>query len=118
MKWLAIVVLCVACNKQAEDAPPPSNNDSVVPDAELKRGQDACNAYLAKACACGETVPAAKDACAKASALPEALKMATEVTMSKDSNPKDVKQAAMTIRATIKSCIEQTAQLPALGCPP
>jgi hypothetical protein len=43
--------------------------------------------------------------------------MGTEMTMSTDSTTKDVKQAAMTVRKTIAECIQQTAQLPTLGCP-
>ncbi len=115
---LIVLALCTACSKKTEQAPPPATTEPAIPEAEIKRGQDACNGYVAKLCACAETVPAAKDKCELAKSLPEAITVATGVTMSKDSSTKDVKQAAASIRATIKSCIEQTAQLPALGCPP
>ena len=118
MKWLCVLALVVACKKRSEDAPPPPpNNAPAIPEAELKRGQDACNAYLQKACACAETVPAAKEKCTQAQAFPEVVRMGTELTMSTDSTTKDVKQAALTIRKTIAECIQQTAQLPTLGCP-
>ena len=75
-------------------------------------------ATSAKVCACAETVPAAQDTCALARALPEAIEVAMQVTLSKDSSRVDVKQAAASIRQTVASCIEQTAGLAALGCPP
>jgi hypothetical protein len=118
MKWLCVLVLVVGC-KKAEKAPPPTNtnNDPAIPAAELKRGEDACNALVKQACACAETVPAAQAQCDSAKAFPEVVRMGTELTMSTDSSGKDVKQAVQTIRKTISECIQQTAQLPTLGCP-
>ena len=116
MKWLVILALVAGC-KKTQDAPPePVNNEPPIPAAELERGEDACAAYIEKACKCAETVPAAKAKCEAAQAFPAVLKMSTELTMSKDSNAKDVKQAAMTIRKTVAECIQETAQLPTLGC--
>ena len=120
MKWVVILVLALGgCSKRkSEEAPPPpTNNDPAIPAEELKRGQDACQAYLDKACKCAETVPAAKDKCEAAKAFPEVVRMGTELTMSTDSSKKDVKQAAMTIRKTISECIQEEQKLPALGCP-
>ncbi|HLL21746.1 MAG TPA: hypothetical protein VK427_06430 [Kofleriaceae bacterium] len=118
MKWLCILALAVGCKKSQEAPPPPPNNAPAIPAPEMKRGEHACNTYIAKACTCAETVPAAKAKCTQAQAFPEVLRMGAELTMSTDSEPKDVKQATGTIRKTIAECIEQTAQLPALGCPP
>lgn len=118
VRWLAVLALVAACKKAEEAPPPPTNNEPAIPAAELERGEEACNTFVQKACACGETVPAAKPKCEAAKAFTETVKMGTELTMSKDSSAKDVKQAALTIRKTIAECIEETAQLPALGCPP
>ena len=118
MKWLLVLALVAGCKKKSEEAPPPpTNNEPAIPAAELKRGQDACQAYLDKACKCAETVPAAKDKCEAAKAYPDVVRMGSELTMSTDSSKKDVKQAAMTIRKTIEECINETAKLPTLGCP-
>lgn len=118
MKLLVAFVLVAGCAKKQDEAPPPpANNEPAIPAAELKRGEDACNAYLTTACKCAETIPAAKDRCGEATAFLEVVRMGTELTMSKDSEAKDVKQAAQTVRKTIASCIGGTAQLPALGCP-
>ena len=116
MKWLLAIALVAGACKKKEAAPPPPNNEPPIPAAELKRGEDACKGYVTKVCACAETTPAAKEKCTLAQSYPEVLRMAGELTMSKDSSPKDVKQGAMTVRKTIAECIEQTAQLPALGC--
>ena len=111
------LVLGAGCSKKQEQAPPPANNAPAIPEAELARGRDACKAYVDKACACAATIEAAKVKCEEAKAVPDVLKMGTEMTMSTDSTSKDVKQAAMTVRKTIAECIQQTAQLPTLGCP-
>jgi hypothetical protein len=117
MRWLCVLALVAACSKKKDEAPPPTNNPPAIPADELKRGQDACKAYVEKACACAATVEAAKAKCEEAKAWPDVVKMGTEMTMSTDSTTKDVKQAAMTVRKTIAECIQQTAQLPTLGCP-
>ncbi|MDQ3341396.1 MAG: hypothetical protein M4D80_40085 [Myxococcota bacterium] len=116
MKWLLVLALVAGCKKKAAEPPPPVNNEPPIPAAELQRGEDACKAYIDKACKCAETVPAAKPKCDAAQAFPAVLKMSTELTMSKDSVAKDVKQGAMTIRKTVAECIQETAQLPTLGC--
>ena len=118
MKWLVVLAFVAGCKKKADEAPPgPVNNEPAIPAAELKRGEEACEAYMAKACKCAETVPAAKEKCDAAKAFPDVVRMGTELTMSTDSSKKDVKQAAMTIRKTIEQCINETAKLPTLGCP-
>ena len=116
MRWLVIAALLAGCSKKQDEPPPPPNNPPAIPAEELKRGEDACKGYVEKVCACAETVVAAKEKCQLARSFPEVLRMAGELTMSKDSSPTDVKQAAMTLRKTIAECIEQTAQLPTLGC--
>ena len=111
----ACLALAAGCKKQAAEGPPPDLDTAPpLPGPELKRGQDACKAYVAMVCAC--TAPGATEACALAKALPDALAVATEISMSQDSKKRDVLQANDSARKTIKSCIEHTAKLPALGC--
>ena len=103
-----------ACKKQEEPAPAVTRTG--VGAAELARGQDACNAYVAQVCACAQAVPAAQQPCALAKALPEALDVAVSVSAHPDTERKDAVQSAAAIRKTIARCIEQTAKLPELGC--
>ncbi|MBA3452577.1 MAG: hypothetical protein H0T42_05700 [Deltaproteobacteria bacterium] len=123
MTRAALVLACLApiafgagCKKKAVDPGPPADLDTAppLPGPELKRGQDACQAYVAAVCAC--TAPAAAEACSLAKALPDALQVATEISVSPDSRKRDVLQANDSARKTIASCIEHTAKLPALGC--
>jgi hypothetical protein len=119
MSRAAVLLACLAlgggCKKKAAEGPPPDLDTAPpLPAPELKRGQDACKAYVASVCAC--TAPAAAEACALAKALPEALQVATEISMSTDSKKLDVLQANDSARKTIKSCIEHTAKLPSIGC--
>jgi hypothetical protein len=85
-----------------------------VPAAELQRGKDACTDYVEKVCAC--TTPAAQDACKLAKALPDALQVGVEISISPDSDKRAVLHANDSIRKTIKECIEKAASLPSLGC--
>ena len=118
----AVLLACLAtlslgggCKKKAaEGTPPDLDTAPPLPAPELKRGQDACKAYVASVCAC--TAPAAAEACALAKALPEALQVATEISSSSDSKKLDVLQANDIARKTIKSCIEYIAKLPSIGC--
>jgi hypothetical protein len=109
-------VVAVAGCKQPAD-PPPASELPVMPASEIKRGQDACGAYVTKACACAETVPAMKQACALASALPDAIQVSLGVATNPESSKRDVLQAHDSVRKIVKECIEEIAKLPAAGCP-
>ena len=115
MPWLLALLFVMGCSKKEQSAgPPPEDKPPRIPETELKRGQDACGAYVAKICAC--TVPDAARQCGLAKALPDAITTGLEVAMHPESTRRDVLQANDVIRKTMKECIEQTAKLPALGC--
>jgi hypothetical protein len=115
MKWVDLVLglALVACSKSA--VPPPPKELPPLPAVEVQRGQDACAAYVAKVCACAS--PAAKQACPLAKALPEALKLALDTAANPATDRDNAMRAQVNVRETAKECIEQTAKLPALGCP-
>lgn len=113
MRWLVALLLVAACKKQ-EAVPVDTDTAPPIPAAELKRGQDACTAYVTQVCAC--TTDAAKKACPLAKALPEAVDVGMQVATSPDSKRREVLQANDSIRKTFKECIEQAAKLPQLGC--
>jgi hypothetical protein len=121
MKWLWILILCAGCKKQADAPPgPPASSVPVVPASEVKRGQDACKAYVDKVCACAEAMPARPaltEACSHARALPEAMQVELEVAANAESARHDVLQINDSVRKIVKECIEETAKLPAAGCP-
>jgi hypothetical protein len=117
VKWLLIVIACAGC-KQSSDGPAPSGHEvPAIPAIEIKRGQDACKAYVDKVCGCAETTPAMKQPCSLARALPEAMQVSLDVAASADSMRRDVRQANASVRSITKKCIEATARLPAAGCP-
>jgi hypothetical protein len=111
---LLVLVLAAACKKEQPATPPPDDRPAPIPPTELKRGQDACKAYVDKVCAC--TAPDAPKACALAKALPDAIATALEVAQNPESARMDVLQSNDIVRKTMKECIEQIAKLPALGC--
>jgi hypothetical protein len=49
-------------------------------------------------------------------ALPEALRVAREVSLTANSTGKDIAQAEDSARKTIRGCFENLAKLPAFGC--
>ena len=109
-----LFVVLAACKKQEAPPAPAPDQNPMIPQVELKRGTDACHDYVTKVCAC--TAPAAKDACALAKALPDAIEVGLQVAANPDSERMSVLQANDSIRKTIKQCIEQVGKLPTIGC--
>ena len=116
MKHLLVLLVVSACNQQP-DAPPAAPAPEAMPAAEVKRGLDACQAYVTKVCACAEKLPAMKQPCALARALPDAMTVAVDVAANPESSRRDSRQSAGSVRSIVKNCIEETARLPAAGCP-
>lgn len=114
LRWLLVLVACAACKKEQAAQPPPDDRPPPIPATEIKRGEDACQAYVAKVCAC--TAPDAPRQCGLARALPDAIATALEVARNTESTRRDVVQSNDVIRKTMKECIEQLAKLPSLGC--
>jgi hypothetical protein len=110
--FLALLVVA-ACSKEKADPPP--EPPPLLPATELQRASEACKTYVEKVCACD--VPAAKEECKLARGLPDAVDLAKRLANNPKADPVDAKQAASSVRKTVKQCVESTAKLPALGCP-
>ncbi len=119
MRYLLVgLALVTACKKQeAAPAPEPENRPPPLPEAEIKRNEDACKAYVTAVCDCAKTVPAVVQECDLARSLPEALRVAGEVGMSADSTRLDIAHARDMMRKTVAHCIEQSNKLKDAGCP-
>ena len=113
---LAALVATGACKKKEETKDKPRTVEQ-MPAAEVQRNQDACKHYVERVCACAEKVPEVAKQCELSRALPDAIRIGLEVAASPDSGPDIVQQSHASVRKTAKECIEQTAKLPALGCP-
>ena len=113
--WLIALALAAGCSKK--EAPAPEPKAPVMSAAEIQRSKDACADYVQKVCACADKVPAVKQQCALARALPDAVQLSLQVAASPDSKRDDVLGAQASVRKTAKECIEETARLPTLGCP-
>jgi hypothetical protein len=109
-----LLALVIACGKK--EAPVDDQKVPPMSGEEMQRSRDACQSYLDQVCACATKVPAVKQQCDLARALPDAVRLGLEVAASPDSKKNDVLAAQGQIRKTVKECIEQTAKLPALGC--
>jgi hypothetical protein len=117
VRWLALTLALAACSRKADAPPAPAADRPAMAASEVKRGQDACKAYIARVCACAETVPAMRERCQLARPLLDALEVAADVGANADSTRRDSLQANASVRSIIKECIEQAAKLPTAGCP-
>jgi len=111
---LIAIVLTAACSKAEE--PAPTQTQPIIPETEIKRGRDACAAYVATVCKCASTMPGLVEECRLARSLPEALEVDHSVGTAPGVEQKDAVSLAVAIRKTIKQCIERTAKLPTQGC--
>jgi hypothetical protein len=114
MKRALVLVVLLACAKKQE--PAPAKVPALTVD-EIQRSQDACKTYVDKVCACAAQVPAAKQQCDLAKALPEAVQIGVDVAANPETKPQDIYGAQSSVRKATRTCIEQTAKLPSLGCP-
>jgi hypothetical protein len=116
MRWLAILLVVGACSKSSTEERP-AEPPPLIPADEIKRAADACAGYVTRVCACAETVAAAKEDCALAKSLPDAIDVARRLAANPKADQEDAVQAAGSVRKTVKVCIEKTAKLAELGCP-
>ena len=116
MKAVVVLALVAALGCKRSEPAPTVEDRPATPAAEVKRGQDACKAYVDKLCGCAQTVPDKKHDCELARSLPEAMQVSLDVAMTADSTRRDVLQANDSVRKIVKECIEQTARLAGV-CP-
>ena len=86
---------------------------------EVKRGKDACTAYVEKICACSTKNPDRRDvkeACKLAQGYPEAIEVGLNVAMGSDSAKRDVVSSQSSVRKAMAKCIEEAGKLSLLGC--
>ena len=96
----------------------PARKDLMTP-AEKKRGEDACTAYVKQLCDCAAAKPAdtaLAERCDLKKAKPEALELLYGVIDDPKSSEDSSLRAQVEARKLIGKCIEETVQLPSLGC--
>lgn len=115
MRIAAIVLLLAlgACKKE-EPAP---NRPEPISEAERKRGAQACDAYVARLCACARTRPALAERCELQKGRPDALALALSATDAPDVEAREIFLAQEAARQVIAKCVEGLAQLDGEGCP-
>lgn len=110
VRWVLLVAL-VACAKKEEA--PPQREAPQLPAHEIKLAQDACGAYVRTVCGCADTEPAAKELCAEAKPLAEAVELAAQLANAPNPEArKDALHGADAVRKTTKTCLERMAKAP------
>ena len=115
---LAVVVATAGCKRKAP-APAPEPGEArgaPLPATEITLGHDACTSYVTQACGCAATVPGVGEECKLARALPEAVRVSSELAASEQATKLDSAQALDMLRKTTATCISKTAALPTQGC--
>src|SRR5690606_20290519 len=97
-----------------EDPPPAV---SPLPKAEAERGLQACNAYVARICACAESRPELAEECTLARARPQAFQLNLELSATPGLS--DAEQTAVKVEARkiAAACFEDEARLDSTLCP-
>ncbi len=113
---LVAVLACGGCSKKEEQK---SARPAPLSEAERKRGDDACTAYVARLCACAKLKGGKdlEDRCYIKQAKKEALQLALTVDDNPIATPQDVFQAQESARQVISKCIEENLALDTEGCP-
>ncbi|RMH43298.1 MAG: hypothetical protein D6689_05455 [Deltaproteobacteria bacterium] len=118
-----VAAACIAgatgCKKKADDEPDPWTAPPVMSDAEQQRGRQACEAYVARLCACAESRPELAESCRLAQAQPEALAQLFGMLNGKEGalGQRELREAQHTARRIIKDCFEKDAALDPATCP-
>src|SRR5262245_40329876 len=112
---LAAATGCKAKKKGDATGSAAPRKDLMTP-AEQKRGEDACAAYVKQLCDCAAKKPDLQERCDLKKAKPEALELLYGVIADPKSSEDSMLRAQVEARKLIGKCIEETAQLPSLGC--
>ncbi|HUQ03436.1 MAG TPA: hypothetical protein VM261_13135 [Kofleriaceae bacterium] len=123
--WVVVLALaattgCKAKKKGGDErsGSAAARKDLMTP-AEKQRGEDACNTYVKQLCDCAAAKPedvALKERCELKHAKPEALQLLLGVIEDPKSSEDSLLRAHVEARKLIAKCIEETVQLPSLGC--
>ena len=126
MKWVLVVAMalaattgCKAKDKDEGGGGAASARKDLMTPQEKKRGEDACNAYVAQLCACAAAKPedaALAERCELKKAKPEALELLMGVIEDPKSSEDSMLRAHVEARKLIAKCFEEAAALPAMGC--
>ena len=126
MKYVLVVVLalaattgCKAKKKGEGSGSSAAPRKDLMTPAEKQRGQDACTAYVKQLCDCAAGKPddvALKERCELKRAKPEALELLLGVIEDPKSSEDSMLRASVEARKLVAKCIEETVQLPSMGC--
>ncbi len=113
---LGAVLALPACSKkqasEGQEAAP-----SPLPKAEAERGMKACEAYVARLCACAETHPELAEDCTLAKARPQAFALNLELSATAGLESADQTAVKVEARKIAAGCFEADSKLDPEMCP-
>jgi len=118
MRGLVVVALFLAlggCAKE-EAAPAPGKIEGLAP-VEVERGIKACDAYVARVCACAETRSEFAETCALAKASPTALQINLDLLASSGLKVVEQKAVKVEARKIVAACFAAESKLDVATCP-
>lgn len=111
-----LTATAAGCKQRRADDAPARERPEALSAPERKLATDACNDFVARLCACAQAKPELAETCKLKKAKPEALALALEVADDPSSPADAAAQAKAEVGKIVARCIEEAAQLPALGC--
>lgn len=112
------LLAATGCSQRSsnDQSAPVADRPALISAPERARGIDACSTYVQRLCECAKTKPELAEPCQLKHAKPEALALALEVEADPASSADSIRRAQREARVIVARCIEETAQLPTLGC--
>ena len=105
-----------ACSKKEDGNKAPAAA-SPLPKAEAERGLQACNAYVARLCACAESRPELAEECALAQSRPQAFQLNLELSATPGLSGAEHDAVKAEARKIAAACFEDEARLDPETCP-
>ncbi len=114
---LALLAATAAgCKHRRDDDAPARERPEALSAPQRKLATDACGDFVARLCACAQAKPELAETCKLKKAKPEALALALAVADDPSSPADAAAQAKAEVGKIVARCIEEAAQLPAMGC--
>jgi len=116
VRFVLLLALLAGCSKKEE---PARKGPAPMSEAERKRGEDACLAYVARLCSCAEAkgTQELKDRCELHKGRPDTVATALSAEGSPEVATMDILQAQDAARKVIAACVQDMTKLDGEGCP-
>jgi len=112
---LPLAVLASGCAKESSESP--KATVAAIPEEEVSRGRQACEAYVERVCACAEQHPDMAEECALSKARPKAFELNLELGTAPGLSKVELQAVKVEARKIVAGCFEADSRLADTKCP-